>query len=35
MVEEIEALVREAAPDGVLAEVVETTALVARRPGDV
>jgi hypothetical protein len=35
MVGEIEALVREFAPDGGLGEVVQTTALVARRPGDV
>ena len=31
---EIEALVREQAPDGILTEVVETTALVARREGE-
>jgi SAM-dependent methyltransferase len=35
MVGEIEALVREFAPDGGIGEVVQTTALVARRPGDV
>ncbi len=31
---EIEALVREQASDGMLTEVVETTALVARREGE-
>lgn len=34
LVAEIEALIRETAPDGTLSEVVESTALIARREGE-
>ncbi len=34
LVEEVEELVREFVPDGTLSEVVEITALIARRPGE-